>query len=163
MLRLLLWPFVLSFLNTGVWVGLRYLGISSLISGDEGVMVSGTNALGIVLYALLAGFITVTVWNQWEAVHDAVKSKDREKFKLYKNKRLPKPLKMLLALYSLYIAGGFHLTLYRNLLDGVYTAFGIALLLSTVWAVVMDLDDPFTGFWNVKVPKEWLDEDDGSA
>jgi len=155
---LVFWPVVLSGVNVAVWFWLRKAGISLYIAGDEGVMTSGTSALLFTIYGLLTALICVTVWNQWEAVQSAVKTVDEAKFREYKDKRLPLPLKLVMLMFSLFIVFAFHLMTYRNVLDGAYTSFVVAMALSLPWFVIMDLDNPFTGYWNVKgkIPPEWM-------
>jgi hypothetical protein len=62
---------------------------------------------------------------------------------------------MLLLIFSLLLLGAFFFMHFKSLLNGVYTIFAISLGLALNWNVIMDLDDPFTGLWNVEIPNDW--------
>ena len=157
-MRFLIKPLVLSSVSTGLWFFLRLLGLGDLIQGDEGGMSSGTIAFVGVIYALLAAFTTANVWSQWVAVEEAVKTGNHEKFLQNKDKRIPGTLKALLLMFSIFLVVGFFLLYFKNPLPGGFSIFAVTMAVSAVWAVIMDLDDPFTGTWNVQIPEEWEKE-----
>ena len=158
-MKLLIKPLVISLVSTGLWFLLRFLGLGDFIQGDEGgAMPSGTIAFLGVIYALLAAFTTANVWSQWVAVEEAVKTGDRQKFLQNKDKRIPGTLKSLLLMFSVFLVIGFYLLYFKNPLPGGFSIFAATMAVSAVWAVIMDLDDPFTGAWNVQIPREWREE-----
>ena len=145
---------------------LRYLGLNQYIQGDEGAVASGLVAVVAVAYALYAGFIFVNVWSQWTTIEEAVKTykvatdevtKDQahQKFILNKDKRIPKTAKILLFVFSLFLVVAVYLLYFQNSIPGGYAIFTVIMIVSTYWTVIMDLDDPFSGIWNVQVPEEW--------
>ena len=118
---------------------------------------SGNNCRKVI-YALLAAFTTANVWSQWVAVEEAVKTGDRQKFVQNKDKRIPETLKLLLLMFSVFLVVGFFLLYFKNPLPGGFSIFAVTMAVSAVWTVIMDLDDPFTGVWNVQIPEEWREE-----
>ncbi len=146
---------ILSLTNMFLWFMLRSLDLGKFIRGDEGVMSSGTIAFLCMVYALLAAFVTATVWSQWVAIEEAVKMKNYEKFMQDKDRRIPNTLKFLLSMFSVFVVAAFFFLYFQNGLSGGFSIFAVTMAVLTVWTVIMDLDDPFTGVWNVKVPEDW--------
>ncbi len=154
-MQLIFKPLVLSLVSTGLWFLIRFLGLGHFIQGDETALSGGTIAFLGVIYALLAAFTTANVWSQWVAIEEAVKTKDHQKFLQSKDKRIPGTLKLLLLMLSVFLVVGFYLLYFRNPLPGGFSIFAVTMAVSAVWVVIMDLDDPLTGIWNVEVPREW--------
>ena len=152
-MKLLIKPLVLSVVLAGLWILFRFLGLDNYIQGDEGTIASGTVAFLAVAYALFAGFLFVTVWSQWVAIEEAIRDMDLKKFNLHKDKRLPGTVKTLLLMFSILLVVAFFLLSFRHLLTGGFSIFVATLVVSTYWRVILDLDDPFTGIWNVNVPE----------
>jgi len=157
-MKIFLKPLVLSVLGTGLWILLRTWGLDEYLQGDEGAIASGLVAFLAVAYALFAAFLFATVWSQWVAVEEAVRVKDRQKFDLHKDKRIPRTAKALLLLFSFFLVGAFYLLSFRHLATGGFSIFAVIMVIITYWQVILDLDDPFTGIWNVEVPKEWREQ-----
>lgn len=171
-MKLFIRPIVLSVLSTGIWIVLKILGLDQYIEGDEGAMASGTIAFLGIIYALLTAFTTATVWSQWLAVKKAVETykaakkagdetamaQAHQKFILNKDKRIPGTLKLILLMFSIFAVLGFYLLYFRNPLPGGFAIFTATMAASGLWGLIMDLDDPFTGVWNVEVPEEWKEE-----
>lgn len=147
-------PLGIALVCTALWLVLR-LWLGTYLSGDEGVMAGATIAFLAIAYALFAGFLFVTVWGQWNAVEDAVRTKNLEKFTELKDKRIPPTVKFLLVIFSALLVGAFFLLSFQHLLTGSFAIFSVSLVVSLYWAVIMDLDDPFNGIWNVEVPSDW--------
>lgn len=154
-MKLSIGPFVLAAMVVGLWVGLRILGLNRLIEGDEGSMAGAAAPILGVFYAIFATFLIVTVWSQWNDVKDAVQSEDWKKYLLHKDKRIPGTLKRLFLMLSIFLVGALMLIYWRHLLTGGFTIFTISAAVSACWMAIMDLDDPFTGEWNVKIPDGW--------
>jgi hypothetical protein len=155
-LGILIKPFVISVIVSVLWVLIyNYIGFNSNLKLDEGIMASGTIALLGVFYALLTAFVFATVWQQWVSIEDAIKTRNKEEFIKHKDKRVPFTVKLLIVIFSFFLIVAFFLISFKNLILGVFSIFVITFILSMYWQVITDLDDPFTGIWNVEVPKEW--------
>ena len=155
-MKILIKPISLALVISAIWLAIRLsVGFNQNVKLDEGVMVSGTIASLAIFYALLAAFAFATAWQQWVAVEEAVKTKDQQAFLKHKDKRMPRTVKALILLFSVLLIGAFFLISFKNILNGLYSIFSITLALSIYWVVIMDLDDPFDGDWNIQVPKEW--------
>lgn len=156
-MKLFVRPLLIALIATSLWLSLRY-GVGQYLNDDEGVLVSGTIAFLAVVYALLTGLTLVTVWGQWNTVQDALHKKDREAFDTMKTKRIPGTLKALLFLFSSLLLGAFWLVSFTHAVAGGYTIFAVSIVLAVAWEVIMDLDDPFEGVWNIdpkEIPEEW--------
>lgn len=153
-MKLLIIPILVASACTGLWLLLR-LFLGQYLSGDEGAMTSGTIAFFGIVYGIFATLLLVTVWNQWNAVEDAVNTKDRKEFDRMAEKRIPPTVKVLLFALSVLPVAAFFLTSFQHGPTGAFSIFGPSLIVAGVWAVIMDLDDPFEGVWNVEVPEEW--------
>ncbi len=156
-MKLLKRPLVLSLVITGIWLLLRTHGLFSG-KADEGAMSSGTIAFLFFVYGLMAAFVMAKVWTEWREMEDAVRHEDEKKFVDLKDQRIPKTLKMLLFIFSVFIAAAFFIIGFEDVVKGVFSVFSVVFMLTTVWEVLMDLDDYFTGEWNINIdslPKEW--------
>ncbi len=158
-LRILIKPLIFSVVVVLIWYFINYLfGSSFFLSNlklDEGIMASGTIAILGIFYALLTAFVFTTVWQQWVAIEESIKTKNKEEFIKHKDKRIPFTVKLLVFLFSVFLILAFFLISFKNIITGVFSIFVISFILFIYWQVILDLDDPFTGIWNVNVPKEW--------
>lgn len=155
-MRLIIKPLIVAAIVSILWF-VRYglFGSNDAIKADEAVLVSGTIPILAIFYALLAAFTFATVWQQWVAVEEAVKTRNKKEFLKHKDKRMPATIKLLLSLFSVLLVAAFFIISFKSLLTGLYSIFAVTLALSIYWSVIMDLDDPFSGVWNVRLPKEW--------
>lgn len=159
MLTLIWRPILVAFAVALVWLGVRAVGgPGGDLKADEGIMSSGTIAVLGIFWTLLAAFAFATVWTQWIAVEEAVKSKDKDAFLKHKDKRIPGTLKMLVSILSLLLVGAFFLISFNSVWAGLYSISAVSFVLALYWETVLDLDDPSTGVWNVTVPEEWKEK-----
>jgi hypothetical protein len=131
------------------------LPFSPSFEGDTDLMTSGTITTLGIFYALAAAFILSTVWEQFLHVQDAVRMRDKHQFLKHKDKRIPLPIKVLLFLFSAMLLGAVVILPFHSVVNGIYSVFTVSLAIAINWGVIMDLDDPFEGIWNVEIPKEW--------
>jgi hypothetical protein len=154
-LKFFIQPIIIAILLTFLWIVLNKYNLLADFKYDTDIMASGTvNVLGI-FYALVAAFVLSTVWRQFVAVEESVKLRNKIEFIKHKDKRIPLPIKILLLIFSLLLLGSFFVMRYEGMLNGVYSIFAIGLGLALNWGVIMDLDDPFEGIWNIKIPNGW--------
>jgi hypothetical protein len=158
-MKLLIMPVALAFVATVFWM-LLWLNGFEIVSNkaDEGLMSSGTIAFLFFIYGLLAVFVMAKVWGEWCDMETAVRKGDEEKFLDLKDRRVPRTLKMLLVVFSLFIVAAFFVSGFESAVKGAFSIFAVVFMLTAVWNVLMDLDDYFTGEWNVEIsslPTEW--------
>lgn len=149
------WAVVLGYFLIKSW-------LDPLISGDEGAMSSGTIAFLGIAYSILAGFLFVNVWQQWNLVNEACTpgALDKKKFDENKNKRIPETVKSLWLIFSVIMIASFFCLYFKNALPAMLTIFAVTFVINVYWEVVLDLDDPFTGVWKVTVPGEWKEPEE---
>lgn len=141
-------------------LGLLYMAarpyLNPYIQGDEGAMTSGTIAVYGMLYAIVGGFAVFEVLRQWNAVFEAYKAHDKVKYDENVDKRLPWHLKASWAATSVLLCWSFVLTHWSNGLTASFSVIGVIFVTVFWWRVAMDLDDPFTGIWNIPpIPRDW--------
>lgn len=157
-MKLLIKPAILGLVALGIWILLRFQFGILADKADEGIMASGTIAFLFFVYGLMAAFIMAKVWTEWREIETAVRERDEKKFVDLKDQRVPRTLKMLLIIFSIFIAVAFFLSGFQNSIKGVFSVFAIVFMLTVVWEVLMDLDDYFTGEWNIDIhalPEAW--------
>jgi|GEM_PF-4058646 hypothetical protein len=146
---------------TAVILGLVWLFIRLVLKfipntrPDTEIMTTGTISVLGIFYALVAAFVISTVWRQFVQVQEAVKMDNEQAFIKHKDKRIPLPIKLLLLTFSGLLIGAFFFISFHTVVVGFYSVMAIGLGLALNWAVIMDLDDPFEGIWNVHVPEKW--------
>jgi hypothetical protein len=153
--NLFLKPIIVALSVTVIWYFLYSFGILPQKVFDASVMSSGTTTVLGIFYALVAAFVLSTVWRQFISVEEAIKLRNKKEFIKHKDKRIPLPIKFLLVVFSLLLLGAFFVMHFESKINGIYSIFAITLGLTLNWSVIMDLDDPFSGVWNVDMPPSW--------
>jgi hypothetical protein len=154
-LKFFIQPLAVAIIITIIWYFMFTNNLFPKRDADVGVMSSGTISVLGILYALVAAFVLTTVWREFVAVQEAIKLRHKHDFFKHKDKRVPLPIKVLLLIFSLLLLGAFFIIHYNTVIIGMYSILSISIGLALNWAVIMDLDDPFEGIWNVEVPKHW--------
>ncbi|MDD5178287.1 MAG: hypothetical protein PHT54_03345 [Candidatus Nanoarchaeia archaeon] len=153
-------PILIAITLAGLWYLLKLNGFIFNTDFDTEILSSGTiSSLGI-FYTLVYAFVLATVWNQFLEVEESIKVKDKESFIRHKDKRIPLPIKLLLFVFSILILGAFFISPFKNSIIGFYSVFAVALGLSMNWSVIVELDHPFEGIWNLRIPCEWKNIND---
>jgi hypothetical protein len=157
-------PVALAVAVLAFWLLLRWGGVAAdqptLLKADEAVLVSGFFTPMTVLIALLAAAVFTKVWSEWMEVRNAVKGekKDEEAFMKYVDERIPPTVKAALLILFGALLGAFFLLHIQSLVVGSYIIFALTFALAFYWEVIMDLDDYWTGVWNIRlddVPEAW--------
>lgn len=159
-MKLFLKPAALALLVGLLWTGYRILfGEMEALKADEAIMASAVVPIIGIGYVIFAGLIASTVWGEWKGMLAAIEAKDEDAFVRLKDQRLSPHVKMLIRVFSgLLLFPIFFLFSYKNLVMGIFTTFGIMFMLLIYWEIINDLDDYFSGVWNInvnKIPEEW--------
>jgi len=157
-MKLLIKPSIIGISTATLWFISRLKFGLFADKADEGLMASGTIAFLFFVYGLMAAFIMAKVWTEWRDMEDAVRNKDEQKFLDLKDQRIPRTLRILLITFSMFIIISFFIAGFQNIIKGAFSLFAVSFMLATVWEILMDLDDYFTGEWNIKMeslPGEW--------
>lgn len=164
-MKLLLKPLVLAVAVALTWILYNkyiILGAKDLLKADETIMSSAIVPIIGIGYVIFAGLVASTVWTEWKGMIAAIDAVDENAFIRLKDQRLSPHVKLLIVVLSvLWLFPIFFLFSYKALVTGVFATFSITLILGIYWEVINDLDDYFTGVWNIdlnKLPKEWMEK-----
>ena len=160
----LLWkPLVVSILVVLGWVGYRLLlGSLDSLKADEAIMAGAIVPIIGIGYVIFAGLVASTVWGEWKGIVAAIDAKDEEAFIRLKDQRLSPHVKLLVGVFSgLLLFPIFSLLPYKAIATGGFANFAITFILLIYWEVINDLDDYFSGVWNIditKLPEVWREK-----
>lgn len=155
-------PILLAILAIILWLAAHQLGgveQKELLKADETIMTSGFITTLTVIVALLAAAVFTKVWTEWSEVRNSLKEEKSEKtFNKYVDERIPPTVKSAIIILFFSLLGAFYILSVASIVTGVYMVGSITFALSFYWEVLMDLDDYWTGAWNIDirdVPDEW--------
>lgn len=145
-----------------IWHLLYGRGWHSTREADEPIVNAILPLIGSA-YVFLAGFLFYRETGDLRDMKQAVRDRDRpgskERFLAIAEDRIPLPMKYVLFTAALLIQGwtiSLHYELYWT---GFAAVYSIGYVLSLIWEVIADFDDPFHGVWVIKgVPEEWIRE-----
>ncbi len=158
-MRILIKPSISTFGVVLLWLLLRWLGVEWTFKEDDDLFSSGTIATLGIFYSFVAVFILNKVWGQLIDSQNAVSAKDSETFFRIQETRIPGTIKLVLLIFSFFLVGAFFLANFKSFLGGLYSVSVITFILALHWEVMIDLDDPIKGVWNVeRIPEKWLEE-----
>jgi hypothetical protein len=93
------------------------------------------------------------------AVRNKDKEGNKEKFLILAEDQIPIPLKYVLFTTATIIQCWTISFGYTNYWSGFAAVLSVAYVLSLIWEVIADFDDPFHGVWVIKgVPQDWMQE-----
>ncbi|MBI5732662.1 hypothetical protein HY967_01740 [Candidatus Jorgensenbacteria bacterium] len=143
-------PIVITIMSVGLWLLGRHLDVFRFLSENDEVGISATiTTLGLI-YWLVAAAVLATVWSQWIQTEDAAFEKNSKRFWELAERRMPKPVKTVLAFISFFLWAAFFFMPYNSIFAGVFTILSITTTLSLVWEIAVDLDNPLSGIWRIK-------------
>ncbi len=155
----LLRPFILAILTTGLWAKLHPYGYH-FHHEDTSVLTEGGIATLAVLFGLIAAVVLNAIWERYRQIVVAVLKKDRETFLLYRDERIPIMLHLLLLSFSLPLWCIIVALEYRSLWSGSAVVFAVTFSLALFWVVATELENPAQSPWFAeRIPQDWLKVD----
>jgi hypothetical protein len=120
-----------------------------------------STAAWIPAFALLYGFFTspllTKVWDEYKEMRKAVKKNDLDAFLDLRDEEQSPLMYGLVILTSLMLIGAFAGVQYPRAIDGWVVISSMSYLLTLIFCVIMELDDPCAGIWFIRsIPEEWL-------
>lgn len=110
-----------------------------------------------VIYALLAGVAVNWVATEYKEMRMAVKRRDIERFMILQDEDLSPLMHSMVSIIAFAVLGGFMGIEYPNAETGMFIVGGAAYVFSLLCIVVIEIDDPCSGFWFIKnIPPEWI-------
>lgn len=154
-LKMLVKPSILAAGITGYWYLFRIFGIH-LPKDDEHFLIGAVIPMLSVAYGIMAALILDTVWKEYKTIEDCVRHNNLDRFLEYRDVRIPPLIHLLLATLATAIVGSMMLLPYGHAVTGLFSVFAVSFVLVLYQSVAIELDDPFTGVWYVRVPESWL-------
>ena len=110
-----------------------------------------------IIYGLLATIVLASVWEEYKKIRSAVKRGDLDAFIELRDENVSPLVHTLLTTLSLFVLAGFMGLDYPTALSGFVVVSSTAYLLTLIFFVVEEIDDPCDGLWFIKdIPEEWL-------
>jgi hypothetical protein len=110
-----------------------------------------------VLYSLLAAVVFTSVWNEYKTIRAVVKRYDLETFLDLRDEEMSPLVYAMMTVFSLAILTGFMSLKYPSALGGILITSSTAYLLSLIFFVIVEIDDPCGGIWFIQnIHDEWL-------
>ena len=109
-----------------------------------------------LIYCLMATVIITIVWNEFKAIRMAVKEYDIETFMNLKDEEMTPLVHTVMFVIGSFVLAGFMLLKYPDLSSGLICIGSVSYLLSLIFFVAEEIDDPCRGIWTISIPEEWL-------
>ncbi len=153
-------PFLAAAVITLIWYVTIYKHHYHFDEKMENIISSAWIPTFGVLYSLLVVVVFTTVWNEYKAMRTAVKKYDFYTFMELRDEEMSPLVYLMMTIFSGAILLGFMCLQYPSIKGGLVVTFSTSYLLSLIFFVVVEIDDPCGGLWFIKnIPHEWLDID----
>lgn len=150
-------PVVPALIMVALWYFQFYSKGISFDENMENIVAAAWIPTFGLLYCLLSAVVFNTVWIEYKTIRTAVKRYDIETFVDLKDEDISPLIYTLIFICSLSIIGGFMSLKYHNPFWGGVVVGSTTYLLSLVFFVIREMDDPCGGFWFIKnIHPEWL-------
>lgn len=156
--RMIIQPMIIASPAVLLWHLLYTNGWHSTAIADEPIVNAILPALASI-HVFIAGFIFLRETSDIREMKHAIRNGEKDKFIEFAEDKIPAPLK-----YVLFVSGnlilGWTISLnYELYWSGFASVFSMGYMLSLIWEIISDFDDPVNGVWVVKnVPEEWVEE-----
>lgn len=154
--RMAVVPFFMSLPSVVLYHVFQSLGLYSGRVADEPIINVILPFIGGV-HVFLSGVLFFREGDYGE-MRRAVRSGDKEKFLDLVEDQVPTPLR-----FVVFVTGSivilWTLTLYNeSYWRGLFSVLSVSYIVSLIWEVIADFNDPVNGVWVVKnIPPEWLE------
>jgi hypothetical protein len=126
----------------------------------EAIVTSMWSQLIALLYCLLVAAVFGTVWLKYNDIRIAIKKYDVDTFAVLRDERISPLVYTLITVLSFSIIAASMCLKYSNLNHGMIVVGSIIYLLSLVFFVVREIDDPFGGLFFIRyIPDELMNLD----
>ena len=157
-IRMIVTPLILALPSVVMWHYLYTHGWHSTSSADEPIV----NAILPGLFSahvFIASFMFVRESDDIRKMKRAVREGDKSTFIEVAEDSTPIPMKYILFTTANIIQGWTMSLNYELYWTGLASVYSVAYILSLIWEIIADFDDPVNGVWVIKgVPDEWIKE-----
>jgi len=160
--RMVLAPLLLAAPAVFVWHQLYVRGWHSSRDADEPIINAILPLLGSA-HVFLAGFLfyreTADIREMKQAVRNRDEPGSKERFLAIAEDRIPMPMRYVQFTTAALIQCWTISLYYASYWTGLASVYSVGYVLSLIWEVIADFDDPIHGVWVIKgVPEEWIRE-----
>jgi len=153
----LLIPLIFSAISILIWTFVFYKQNIHLDNGMETIVIDAWIPMFGILYSLLMAIVLTTVWNEYKAMRLAVKKWDTDTFMNLRDEEMSPLVLAMVLVFSLALLLAFMVLNYPTQLYGAILVGSTTYLLSLILFVVVEIDNPCSGFWFIKsIPEQWL-------
>lgn len=133
------------------------LGIHSNRVADEPIVNAVLPFIGGA-HVFLSGFLFIREGGDYREMRRAVRLKEKEKFLDLAEDQVPAPLRFVVFVTGTIVILWTTSLYYENYWTGLFSVLSVAYIVSLIWEVIADFNDPVNGVWVVRdVPKDWLE------
>lgn len=155
-IRMIIEPLFMAAPAVVLWHFLYARGWHSTASADEPIVNAILPALATI-HVFIAGFMFMREAYDIRELRRAVRTGQKELFFEIAEDRIPAPVKYVLFVSANLIEGWTISLNYELYWTGFASVYSIGYMLSLIWEIISDFDDPVNGVWVVKdVPDEWV-------
>ena len=151
-------PLFLALPAVILWHFFYTSGWHSTASADEPIVNAILPALASI-HVFIAGFIFLRETADIREMRSAVRQSKKEQFLEIAEDKTPVPLKYVLLVSATLIEGWTISLNYEIYWTGFAAVYSLGYMLTLIWEIIADFDDPVNGVWIIKgVPEEWIGE-----
>ncbi len=153
----LLIPLIFSIISILIWIFVFYRQNIHLDNGMETIIIDAWIPMFGILYSLLMAIVLTTVWNEYKAMRLAVKKWDTDTFMNLRDEEMSPLVLAMVLVFLLALLLAFMVLHYPTQLYGAILVGSTTYLLSLILFVIIEIDNPCSGFWFIKsIPEAWL-------
>lgn len=158
LLKFLLQPVLVGACVTMIWYIVR-ITVTMDPNGrhDVEMMASGTIPGQWILYGLIATAAFNRVLSEFDSAVRAWLANDKAAFIASKGSRIHPAMYLVMNVFAVIITASYFLHAYASPINGIFTIFSAAFGFTFLHHLIVDLDDPVLGIFNVLVSKDWRD------
>ena len=155
-IRLMITPLILSAPAVLIWHYLYMKGWHSTASADEPIV----NAILPGLFSahvFIAGLMIIHESDDMRKMKRAVREKNKEAFIEIAEDAVPTPMRYILFMTGNLILAWTMSLHYELYWTGFASVYSVGYILTLIWEIIADFDDPINGIWVIKgVSAEWV-------
>lgn len=157
-IRMIIQPLFYTLPAVIIWHILYTRGWHSTAIADEPIVNAILPALASI-HVFIAGFMFLRETGDLRELKRAVRNNEKETFLEIAEDRIPAPLKYVLLVSAAMIEAWTISLNYDLYWTGLSAVYSVGYMLSLIWEIISDFDDPINGVWVIKgVPEEWIRE-----
>ncbi|MCX6798423.1 MAG: hypothetical protein NTX66_04420 [Candidatus Falkowbacteria bacterium] len=156
-LCVLLIPVIFSALILSIWILIFYRYNIHFDNGMEVIVTAAWIPVFGILYSLLTAIVLSTVWTEYKTMRAAVKRWDIDTFMDLRDEEMSPLVHAMVLMFSLALLLAFMVLDYPSFSSGLILIGSTSYLLSLIFFVIVEIDNPCSGFWFIKsIPEKWL-------